>query len=55
MPAPYPASDLAALGRQWIAAWNARDLAIDLVLAHAARDQLRDLTAEIDDQNLVMC
>ena len=30
------------------------DLAIDAVLAHAARNQLRHLAAEIDDQNLVM-
>ena len=30
------------------------DLGIDALLAHAARDQLRHLTAEIDDQNLVM-
>ena len=30
------------------------DLAIDALLAHAARDQLRHLAAEIDDQNLVM-
>ena len=30
------------------------DLGIDALLAHAARDQLRHLAAEIDDQNLVM-
>ena len=30
------------------------DLGIDALLAHPARDQLRHLTAEIDDQNLVM-
>jgi hypothetical protein len=30
------------------------DLAIDLLLAHAPRDQLRDLRAEIDDENLVV-
>ena len=30
------------------------DFRIDALLAHAARDQLRHLTAEIDDQNLVM-
>ena len=30
------------------------DLGIDALLAHAARDQLRHLTAEIDNQNLVM-
>ena len=30
------------------------DLGIDALLAHPARDQLRDLAAEIDDQNLVM-
>jgi uncharacterized protein (TIGR02246 family) len=26
MPAPYDAASLKALGREWIAAWNARDL-----------------------------
>ncbi len=26
MPSPYQASQLHALGREWIAAWNARDL-----------------------------
>ena len=31
-----------------------RDLAIDAGLAHAARDQLRDLRAEIDDQHFVV-
>ena len=30
------------------------DFGIDALLAHPARDQLRHLTAEIDDQNLVM-
>src|ERR1700730_16790770 len=30
------------------------DFGIDALLAHPARDQLRDLAAEIDDQNLVM-
>ncbi len=30
------------------------DLGIDALLAHPARDQLRHLAAEIDDQNLVM-
>ncbi len=30
------------------------DLAIDALLAHAPRDQLRHLRAEIDDQNLVV-
>jgi hypothetical protein len=30
------------------------DLGIDALLAHPARDQLRDLAAEIDNQNLVM-
>jgi hypothetical protein len=30
------------------------DLAIDLLLAHAARDELGDLRAEIDDENLVV-
>ena len=30
------------------------DFGIDALLAHAPRDQLRDLAAEIDDQNLVM-
>ena len=30
------------------------DLGIDALLAHPARDQLRHLTAEIDDQNLLM-
>ena len=30
------------------------DLAIDLLLPHPARDELGDLGAEIDDQNLVM-
>ena len=30
------------------------DLGIDALLAHPARDQLRHLGAEIDDQNLVM-
>ena len=30
------------------------DLGIDALLAHPARDQLRHLTAEIDNQNLVM-
>lgn len=30
------------------------DLGIDALLAHPSRDQLRHLTAEIDDQNLVM-
>jgi hypothetical protein len=30
------------------------DLGIDALLAHPPRDQLRHLTAEIDDQNLVM-
>ena len=29
------------------------DLAIDAVLAHASRDQLRDLAAEIEDQDAV--
>jgi ketosteroid isomerase-like protein len=26
MPAPHPPQALAALGRQWVAAWNSRDL-----------------------------
>ena len=30
------------------------DLAIDAVLAHATRDQLRHLAAEVDDENLVV-
>ena len=30
------------------------DLAIDARLAHAPRDQLRDLRAEVDDENEVM-
>jgi hypothetical protein len=30
------------------------DLAIDMRLAHAARDQLRDLRAEVQDQDLVV-
>jgi len=30
------------------------DFGIDALLAHPTRDQLRDLAAEIDDQNLVM-
>ena len=30
------------------------DLAIDALLAHAPRDQLRHLRAEIDDQNFVV-
>ena len=36
--------------------WNGMDLAIDAGLAHAARDQLRHLAAEIDDEDGVgMC
>jgi hypothetical protein len=30
------------------------DFAINLLLAHAPRDELRDLRAEIDDENLVV-
>ncbi|MGY3459606.1 hypothetical protein ACVWW5_005056 [Bradyrhizobium sp. LM3.4] len=30
------------------------DLAIDAVLAHATRNQLRHLAAEVDDENLVV-
>jgi hypothetical protein len=30
------------------------DLAVDMRLAHAARDQLRDLGAEVEDQDLVV-
>ena len=26
MPSPFPAADLEALGRDWVAAWNARDI-----------------------------
>ncbi|WJR75405.1 nuclear transport factor 2 family protein [Bradyrhizobium sp. NP1] len=36
MPASYSPSDLAALGRTWVAAWNARDL--EGVLALYAED-----------------
>ena len=35
-------------------ALGGRDLAIDARLADAARDQLRDLRAEIDNQDLVV-
>jgi len=36
MPDPYPAADLAALGREWIAAWNSHDL--ERILALYADD-----------------
>lgn len=36
MPSHHAASDLAALGRQWIAAWNSHDL--DRILAFYAED-----------------
>jgi uncharacterized protein (TIGR02246 family) len=36
MPSPYAPADLAALSRDWIAAWNARDL--ERVLALYAED-----------------
>src|SRR5882724_606716 len=36
MPSHHAAPDLAALGRQWIAAWNSRDL--DRILAFYAED-----------------
>jgi ketosteroid isomerase-like protein len=36
MPSPYDATQLSALGHEWIAAWNARDL--ERVLAFYAED-----------------
>ena len=37
-----------------LGALERRDFAIDARLAHAARDQLRELAAEVDDQQLVV-
>ena len=42
------------LGKSGFGLLERHDLGIDALLAHPARDQLRHLTAEIDDQNLVM-
>ena len=53
-----PPERITALGRISAKARSAclerRDFAIDARLAHAPRDQLRHLRAEIDDQHLVM-
>ena len=44
----------ADLGEGALGALEWRDLAIDAGLAHAPRDELRHLRAEIDDQQLVV-
>ena len=44
----------ADLGEGALGALERRDLAIDARLAHAPRDELRHLRAEIDDQHLVV-
>ena len=41
-------------GKGFVGLLERRDLAIDAGLAHAPRDELRHLRAEIDDQHLVV-